>query len=295
MPPKVSILMITYNQERYISQAIESVLSQQTDFSYEIVVGEDFSTDNTREVCREYQQRYPDKIRLLERDRNLGMAGNFLSTFKECNGQYLAVLEGDDYWVNPHKLQSQVDFLDIHPDFALVFGRTFAFYQNDDRPGYEIPPSNVTSYTLENLLALNYIATCSVMYRNGIINEYPVWLNKLDMLDWPMHVLHAQYGKIGFIDALFSNYRIHLGSGYSTRNILLNYKGILTFYRTINRHLNYGFASVIFKAQSDIYSAISLMNPVDVSWTERKWSKFLRWYFAIKSRTVAFFSKKAHR
>ena len=110
MPPKVSVLMITYNQERYISQAIESVLSQQTDFSYEIVVGEDFSTDNTREVCREYQQRYPDKIRLLERDKNLGMAGNFLSTFKECNGQYLAVLEGDDYWVNPHKLQSQVDF-----------------------------------------------------------------------------------------------------------------------------------------------------------------------------------------
>lgn len=257
MPPKVSILMLTYNQEKYIGQALESILSQQVDFPYQIVIGEDCSTDRTREICQAFQKNYPDKINLLERRENLGMAGNFFSTLKECNGQYLAILEGDDFWINPLKLQKQSDFLDANNDFALVFTRTEAFFQDEGRPSYEIPPPDAEPYTLEGLLRINFIATCSVMYRWGLVNEFPNWYRKLEMLDWPMHILHAQRGKIGFIDELMAKYRIHTESNYSSRKAILNFKGMLMFYDIINRYLGYQYFELCYRQQSWMCSEVA--------------------------------------
>src|SRR5665647_3605762 len=112
MPAKVSVLMTTYNQDQYIRQGIESVLAQQASFAYELVIGEDCSTDGTRAICRAYQQQHPETIRLLAREKNLGAAENFLSALAECSGEYLAILDGDDFWPNPLKLQEQADCLD---------------------------------------------------------------------------------------------------------------------------------------------------------------------------------------
>lgn len=107
---KVSVLMITYNHEKFIAQAIDSILMQQVNFDYEIVIGEDCSTDGTRAIVIQYQKEYPDKIRLLLPEENLGMHKNFVQTFRACQGEYIALLEGDDYWTSPRKLQKQVDF-----------------------------------------------------------------------------------------------------------------------------------------------------------------------------------------
>jgi glycosyltransferase involved in cell wall biosynthesis len=107
---KVSVLMITYNHEKFIAQAIDSILMQQTDFEYEIVVGDDFSKDRTRAILDNYKKKHPSKIKLLFPDRNLGMHRNFIQTLNSCQGQYVALLEGDDYWTSPYKLQKQVDF-----------------------------------------------------------------------------------------------------------------------------------------------------------------------------------------
>src|SRR6266446_6957695 len=125
---KVSVLVITYNQEDYISQALDSALMQQVDFDYEIVIGEDASDDRTREIVLDYQRRYADRIRLFLRDpataeadraRGFGGKTNFVETFNACRGEYVALLDGDDYWISPHKLKKQVDFLDKHPESAL--------------------------------------------------------------------------------------------------------------------------------------------------------------------------------
>jgi glycosyltransferase involved in cell wall biosynthesis len=250
---KVSVAMITYNQERYIGEAIDSILCQQVNFEYEIVIGEDCSTDTTLSICREYQKKVPDKIRLLDHGKNLGIAANFLTTVGKCQGKYLAILEGDDLWVNPLKLQKQVDYLESHPDCSLVFGKTQAFYQDGDRPGYDIPVQGSGPYTLENLLHTNFIATCSVMYRVGLVNAYPEWLSQLQMQDWPLHVLHAQRGKIGFINEPFAKYRIHKASSYSSHNVIRNFMGMLKFYETINRHLEYQYCNLIYARQAWVY------------------------------------------
>ena len=105
---KVSIAMVTYNHEKFIAKALDSVLMQRTDFDYEIVIGEDCSSDNTRNIVIEYKRRYPDNIVLFLNEKNLGMYGNCSQVFQACQGEYIAVLEGDDYWTSPDKLQKQV-------------------------------------------------------------------------------------------------------------------------------------------------------------------------------------------
>lgn len=256
-PTKVSVLMITYNQERYVGQAIESVLAQQTDFAYELVIGEDCSTDGTRAICEAYQNAQPRTVRLLAREKNLGMTENLFSTFAECTGEYLAIVEGDDFWTDPLKLQKQADYLDANPDCALVFARTDAFFQNVDRPGYEIPPPDIGPYTLDNLLKTNYIATCSVMYRKDLVRVYPPWIRQLEMLDWPLHVLYAQCGTIGFIDEAMAAYRIHAESTFSSRNVADNYSSILKFYERIRPQVGPRYAGTISRSKATVYRALA--------------------------------------
>ena len=117
--PKVSVLMITYNHEKLIAQAIDSVLMQKTEFPFELVIGEDCSTDGTRAVVLEYSRKYPGIIRAHLRERNLGALENGRDVFRASRGKYLAVLEGDDYWTSPEKLQVRADLLDKHPATAI--------------------------------------------------------------------------------------------------------------------------------------------------------------------------------
>ncbi len=115
---KLSVIFITYNHEKYVEKALRSVCEQETDFAYEVVVGEDCSTDSTREILKRVASEYPDKVRLLFRDKNFGRPTlNVYNTTMECRGEYLAYLEGDDYWTDKNKLQKQVDFLEEHPEY----------------------------------------------------------------------------------------------------------------------------------------------------------------------------------
>jgi glycosyltransferase involved in cell wall biosynthesis len=112
--------MITYNHAPYIAQAIECVLAQKTNFPFELVIGEDCSTDGTREIVFDYAKRYPDIIRVITSDNNVGMKANSYRTTQACQGKYIAWCEGDDYWHHPKKLQKQVDILEAHPEYSLV-------------------------------------------------------------------------------------------------------------------------------------------------------------------------------
>ena len=116
--PLVSIVMIAYNVDNYIAEAIESVLSQQVSFPYELVVGEDCSTDKTLQIALKYQSEHPGVIRVLQREKNLGLTPNCVDTHNHCRGKYIALLDGDDYWTDKNKLQKQVDFMESHPEYA---------------------------------------------------------------------------------------------------------------------------------------------------------------------------------
>ena len=117
----VSVAVITYNHEKYIRQALDSILMQQTVFDFEIVIGEDCSTDNTREIIQSYQIKYPERIKLVTSESNVGPMPNVVRTYKACRGKYIAVLEGDDYWIDPLKLEKQVDLLEANPEFSMCF------------------------------------------------------------------------------------------------------------------------------------------------------------------------------
>ena len=208
--PKVSVCMVTYNQERYIAQAIESVLEQQTDFDVEIVIGEDCSTDATRSIVVDLAQRHPGRIRPLLNATNLGPKANFMQTFEACRGQYMAILEGDDYWTSPQKLQMQVDALESHPTWAMCFHTAQMIYDDWRQPPTLWPGEwHQEETTIVDLFDSDFIPTSGVLFRNGLFGSFPDWFAKLFIGDWPLHILNAQYGDIGFIPGVMSVYRVH--------------------------------------------------------------------------------------
>ena len=118
--PLVSVHMLVYNHRPYVAQAIEGVLRQQTSFSFQLVIGEDCSTDGTREIVWEYQRRHPEVIRVVTSDHNVGARANSIRVHAACIGKYIAYCDGDDFWHHPQKLQMQVDYLENHPECGLV-------------------------------------------------------------------------------------------------------------------------------------------------------------------------------
>jgi hypothetical protein len=125
--PLVSVCMITYNHAPFIARAIEDVLQQKTNFPFELVIGEDCSTDGTRDIVLQYEKQYPDVIRVIALAKNIGLVKNLCQTEKACRGQYVAYCEGDDYWHNAQKLQQQVDFLERHSDYAMIHSNAHLF------------------------------------------------------------------------------------------------------------------------------------------------------------------------
>jgi len=127
--PTVSVFMMAYNHEKYINQAIECILMQKTNFNFDIVIGEDFSTDKTRQIILDYQLKYPSKFKLLLHKKNIGAMANQMAVLKACTGKYIALCEGDDYWTDPYKLQKQVDFMDANEGYSMCGHRFQYFYQ----------------------------------------------------------------------------------------------------------------------------------------------------------------------
>lgn len=257
---KVSISIITYNHEKFIAKALDSVLMQNVNFEYEIVIGEDCSTDNTRKILMEYQDKHPARIRLLLPEKNRGLIRNFIQTYGTCKGEYIATLDGDDYWTSPKKLQSQVDFLDRHPDFSMCF-HPVRYYFNDDRNKQAsiYPIISKEIYTLEDLLISNFIPTCGVMFRNNLFGSFPEWFYTLGMEDWPLHVLNAQYGNIGCIDDVMGDYRIHSGSVWSSKNNIYRFLEDIKFYKCIDSYLNFKYHHIIKRELSKYYYELAML------------------------------------
>jgi glycosyltransferase involved in cell wall biosynthesis len=213
---KMSVVMLTYNHGPYIAEAIEGVLMQETNFSYELVIAEDCSTDDTRTVIRKYWEQYPDRIRVLLNRHNIGGRRTHRRGYQMCRGQYVASLDADDYWVSPHKLQRQADLLDAHPEYAMCFHAIKMVWEDDCRePTVFRPRFLKDSYTLEDLLEYNFIGACSPVYRKRDFGPYPSWFFVMPVGDWATHVLHALHGKIGYIDEPMGVYRQHGRGIYS--------------------------------------------------------------------------------
>lgn len=174
--PLVSVKIITYNHAPFIVQAIEGVLQQKTSFPFELVIGEDCSTDGTREIVFEYQKKHPDIIRVVTSDKNVGMKKNGLRTLNACQGKYVAFCEGDDYWQSPYKLQKQVDYLEGHPECGLVYSSYDVYHVTSGKKindfityrKWKIPENPSISHLLEGK---GVPLTCTVMIRQDLCKQ----------------------------------------------------------------------------------------------------------------------------
>jgi len=245
--PLVSVWCATFNHEKYISRAIEGFLNQKTTFPIEIIIHDDASTDKTAEIIKGYVEEYPDRIKPVYQTENKYSKGVriFVKYFlPRASGKYIAICEGDDYWIDPLKLQKQVDFLESHPDCVICFSDLQVM--EGTKPPYSfISEGQKEISTLEDLLAHNFIPTCTVMLRNGLVKEYPEWYNRLKTGDWGLYVLTAQYGNIGYIKDVTAVYR-RLSTGmWAGGSKVFRWKAALEAREAINYHFNHRYQPIL--------------------------------------------------
>lgn len=208
--PLVSIICITYNQQDFLKQALESFLAQKTEFPIEVLVHDDASTDKTIDIITEYARKYPKIIKPYFEKKNQFSSGSdeFIGDlYNQAKGKYIAICEGDDFWTDPDKLQLQVDFLNQHPDYSICFHPVNVFFQDGSQKDSIYPVENhPNKFTANNLLRHNFIQANSVMYRNQHNFQFP---SGVMPFDWYTHLFFAQFGKIGFINKVMSAYRRH--------------------------------------------------------------------------------------
>jgi glycosyltransferase involved in cell wall biosynthesis len=215
---KLSVLVRTFNHERFIREAIESVLMQRTGFDYEIVVGDDCSTDATRELLKEFESLHPDKLRLLLYKARIGPFKSYGTVLEACRGEYVAVLDGDDYWISPEKLQKQVDFLDSHPGCPMCCHNARFVCDASEFESVPVQTTPIKPFLgVEELLdRCPALPTTTVVRRNAELAVRDVPLVFLRDKARAVALAH-RYGPIGYIDQVMSAWRLHEGGVLNSR------------------------------------------------------------------------------
>jgi glycosyltransferase involved in cell wall biosynthesis len=240
---RVSVVVVTYNHEAFVAQAVEGVLAQRTSFEFEILVSEDCSTDGTRGVLRRLQREHPGRIRLLLSERNQCDNEVLTRAIRAARGRYVALLDGDDYWTSPEKLQRQAEFLDDHPECGFCFHNVRLLFE-EPREGPDVllnGPQQKEFSTIEDLFYRNFVATGSVMFRRKLIRRFPGWFRGALFGDWPLHMLNARRGRIGYLPEVMGVYRIHGGGYWSGMSGAEQQVAQLDFLREMNRRLRYRY------------------------------------------------------
>lgn len=213
----VSVAMPNYGQAEFISEAIMGVLSQVVDFDIELIVADDCSPDNTEAVVKNIIHTHPNGhwIKYIKHAENKGAIPNFAWAISQAQGKYIAICEGDDYWIDPLKLQKQVDFLENNPEYSLTFHKIKELTTREEKFTYTNPDEEKT-YSIEDLSKENFIITVSVVFKKNI-EKIPDWLPYSPIGDYPLHLLNASYGLIKYFPDEMAVYRV--GSGmWSTQN-----------------------------------------------------------------------------
>lgn len=242
--PKLSVLLVTYNHENYIRQAMDSVMMQQTDFDFEIVVADDCSQDSTIAVIEEYQAKNHN-IRILPSERNVGITRNYQRGFGACRGEYIAVLEGDDYWISPNKLRTMAALLDKRPECVFCFHRLIRLDEGSTLsavyPTFETTEEAAT-FTASQLVRENFIGNFSTcVYRREVVQRLDLALFDLKVYDWMFNISVAQHGAIGYVPEVLSVYRAHPASTWSAKTELEHEPELLELIDKYNEHLHFKF------------------------------------------------------
>ena len=204
----LSVVMITYNHENYIKEAIDGVLMQKCDFDFEFIIVNDFSSDNTNSIIISSIKNFKSNIRIkyVSHPSNMGMIPNFIYGLNQAKSKYVAYCEGDDYWTDPYKLQKQVDFVEKNTDYVMCFTRYKIFYEEDKM--FKLGGLNYNKkYLLKDFMHANHAATATVVFRNMNIDFNLLKSGPLG--DWLLYNLLLKHGDAYYLNEVTSVYRRH--------------------------------------------------------------------------------------
>ncbi|MEO5945089.1 MAG: glycosyltransferase [Ferruginibacter sp.] len=233
----ISICMVTYNHEAFIAKAIEGVLMQETSYSYKLIIGEDCSQDSTRQICETYAAKYPDKIMLLNSKKNLGAGNNFLRVLDECKGNYIALCEGDDYWIDKNKLQKQIEFLEKNNNYSLCFHDVYHESNGKRKKSslWDSPDTSDLNYLLSHK---GYISTLSVVFRNDIsIFSFLKESLESPFSDFFLYVALAKLGLFKFFPKRMGVYSVHTGGVWSSLGFIKAMQNTVKGYQILSNLL----------------------------------------------------------
>lgn len=253
---KLSVGIITYNQQDTIAQTLDSILCQKGDFELEVVVGEDCSTDNTWAICKEYVGRYPEQVVLLENTSNLGIMANFARVMKACTGDYIGICAGDDYWCDEQKLQKQLDFFKAHPECGVCTTGGYRYLVRRDEmvpgiaPLQPIEDGNVSKhYFSEAYPGGVYAMPLSMLFKRELLQyvDFDVFIERgFPVEDYPMQAIMAMHTKWGHIEDLTVVYRVYSESAtfisYDHPKYMQYHRGLME----IRRYLRDKYALQLF-------------------------------------------------
>ncbi|MDE7411494.1 MAG: glycosyltransferase [Paramuribaculum sp.] len=217
-PVMVSVVMISYNQENEISEAIHGVIKQKTQFPIELIISDDASTDATYEIIMNWAKRYPTIIKPYRNDCNVGIQANYLKALSQCRGKYVAMCDGDDYWISPKKLARQVAYMEHNPKCSITFHRMINYYA--DTHVMSLSNGNQKSdCDINDLACGNFITNASVMYRvgNTDLSNLPGFLKDNTLLDYGLHMFFASQGNIHYFKQPMAVYRKLSVAAWSTQ------------------------------------------------------------------------------
>ncbi len=269
-PLMVSIRCITYNHEPYIRQCLDGFVMQKTNFRFEAIVHDDASTDGTADIIREYAEKYPDIIKPIFESENQyskhdGSIGRIMD--EACTGKYIAICEGDDYWIDSQKLQIQVDFMESHPDYSLCGTNGLVLWDyGEHEPRYFNRIFESKELLDKDIIGKWFLPTASLFFRKSVRDNYPNWANKFYSGDLTLALVALNKGRIysfGDITCVYRKTSLNPDSVSNTCSELYGREQQILIYNHFNEWTDYKYESLIKQALNEINDHIKKLKLYD--------------------------------
>lgn len=274
MTPLLSVCVRTYNQEHFVSDALESILRQKTSFDYEILVSDDYSSDKTQSILSDYKQRYPDRIKLILGDNNIGGPNNLRRVIEASSSKYLAFLDGDDYYIDDYKLQKQIEFLESHSDFAACFHNVVDIDERQNgRRSLFLPLDFPEKHDCVSVISNDwFLPIHSVVLRREFVS-FPEWYDTVMNDDFVVNLSVVMHGPYHYMPEIMAVYRHHNG------NISNNYSDQILIDSQLRRIL-VGFRSIYPEQYRSVFDERIKFYDERIAFNTREakqpWRKFFR-------------------
>ena len=290
----VSISCITYNHEKYISEALESFLMQKTNFKYEILIHDDASTDKTADIIRKYEKQFPDIIKPIYQTENQYSKGtkiNVVYNFTRAQGKYIALCEGDDYWTDPFKLQKQVNYMEQHPECTLCLHSSIKVSKGNEFLGKLDYHKENRIATAEDIVSQTVAGhTSSMLFSTSLVRCLPNYYFYAHIGDYPLKIYLASKGYVYYMSKIMSAYRVGVGVTslvLSKDTINNNNNRVKKMLQGFNEYTSYQYAEAVDHEifRRNFAAEVGMMNLKEVK--KNKYKKLYKALsFSAKSKLI---------